>query len=217
MDTSKSHLEQISEIRNMMERSSKFISLSGLSGVWVGLIALFGMGAVVFNYQDYFVLRYSDPVNNYPDYMLSIGLFEEFVKFLLIDGFIVLSLAILGAVALTLRKSNKKGLPVWDKSTKRFLVSLSVPLFTGGFLILILVYQGFLSIAGPMTLIFYGLALFNAGRYSLIEIRYLGLMEIVLGLMATLFVGYSAIFWAIGFGILHIIYGGVMYFKYDRK
>ncbi len=217
MDTSKSHLDQISEIRNMMERSSKFISLSGLSGVWVGLVALAGMAAVFFNYQDYFLMRYSDSVGNYPEYLISSNLFSEFVKFLVIDGIIVLALAVLGAVALTLRKSTRKGLPVWDQTTKRFLVSLSVPLFAGGILILILVYHGILEIAGPLTLIFYGLALFNAGRYSLTEIRYLGLMEILLGFFAALFLGYSAIFWGIGFGILHIIYGVVMYLKYDRK
>jgi len=66
----------------------------------------------------------------------------------------------------------------------------------------------------PLTLIFYGLALVNASKYTLSEIRSFGIAEIVLGLIAMAFIGYGLLFWAIGFGLLHIIYGIIMHVRY---
>jgi len=142
--------------------------------------------------------------------------YQYFIRFIVIDAIIMLVLAIGGALAFTLRKAKKKAAPIWDNSAKRFLVSFMLPLSAGGLFTLALVYRGMLEIAGPATLIFYGIALFNAGRYTLDDIRYLGILEILLGLLAVVFIGYTAIFWAIGFGLLHIIYGLVMYYKYER-
>jgi hypothetical protein len=65
-------------------------------------------------------------------------------------------------------------------------------------------------------LIFYGLALLNASKYTLKEIRYLGMSEICLGLIASAWVQFGIVFWGIGFGMLHIIYGTFMYFKYEK-
>ncbi len=211
------HLDQLSQIREMMARSSKFISLSGISGIWVGTIALIGMGAIFYNYPDYFYQRFMNNADGYPDYMLKGNELKGFIKFVLIDALAVLFFAIIGALLFTVNKSKKQGLSMWNDTTKRFFITLMVPLLSGGAFILIMTYHGLVGIAGPLTLIFYGLALFNAGRYSLVEIRYLGLLEIALGLFAAFFIGYTALFWAIGFGILHIVYGVVMYFKYDKK
>jgi hypothetical protein len=59
--------------------------------------------------------------------------------------------------------------------------------------------------------------LINASKYTFNDIRYLGFCEIILGLGAAVYVGYGLYFWALGFGILHIIYGAMMYYKYERK
>ena len=211
------HLDQLTHIREMMTRSSKFISLSGISGIWVGTVALLGMVAILYNCPDYFYQRFMNNSSGYPLYMLRGGELRGFIKFVLIDAFVVLFFAIIGALLFTVKKSRKQGLTMWNDTTKRFFITLMVPLLSGGAFILIMIYHGLFGIAGPLTLIFYGLALFYAGRYSLVEIRYLGLLEIILGLFAALFIGYTALFWAIGFGVLHIVYGLVMYFKYERN
>jgi hypothetical protein len=65
-------------------------------------------------------------------------------------------------------------------------------------------------------LIFYGLALINASKYTYNDIRYLGISELLIGLCSTLFLGYGLFFWAAGFGLAHIVYGALMYFKYDK-
>jgi len=217
MDKTENHLDQLREIREMMSRSSKFISLSGFSGIWVGSVALIGMAAIFYNFPDYFYLRFAHNNDAFPNYMLQGAELAGFVRFVIMDAAMVLFFAIAGALILTMNKSKKQGVSLWNDTTKRFLVSMMVPLVSGGLFIVIMTYHGLFGIAGPLTLIFYGLALFNAGRYSLVEIRYLGLLEIALGLLAAIFIGYTAIFWGIGFGVLHIIYGVVMYLKYDRS
>lgn len=208
-------LSDISEIKTMMEKSSKFLSLSGLSGVVAGSIALFGAIIVFVKFESVYSIRYglTSPkvVGNYRFADLS-----EFVVFSLATGLVVLVLALLSGFYFTYRKAKKQGLSLSGAVTKRLLANLSIPLVTGGLLSLILVYHHIFYLIAPITLIFYGLALVNASKFTLRDIRYLGLLEILLGLISALFVGYTLIFWAIGFGILHIIYGISMFLKYDR-
>jgi hypothetical protein len=100
---------------------------------------------------------------------------------------------------------------------KLTIINLFIPLFVGGVFCMILLSHHLIYLIAPTTLLFYGLALFNAGKYTLKEVRYLGLTEMLLGLFASYYAGYGLLFWALGFGILHIIYGTVMYFKYERS
>lgn len=207
MTDQKEHLQAITDIRSMMERSSRCISLSGLSGVFAGIFALIGaylaylaMGSV---YEDYATISYLDSVT-------------MTIYFLEIAGGVLIASLLVGTL-LTIRNSKRKGIPVWDHSAKRLLINLGIPLVAGGLFCLVLLYHGIIGLVAPATLIFYGLALLNASKYTFNDIRYLGICEIVLGLLGSIFIGYGLIFWAIGFGVLHIIYGAVMYFKYERK
>ncbi len=214
MDTQTDHIKQLSEIRNMMEKSSRFISLSGLSGVFAGIVALIGCFAV-YLYLDMtpFSSSYHFYYSNRGDYSnWGIG----YRTFFILDALIVLVLAILGGVYFTTKKANKKGQQIFDKLTYRLLAALAIPLATGGIFAIGLWNQGLLGLVAPITLIFYGLALINASKYTLQDIYYLGISEIVLGLLATFSLGHGLEFWGIGFGILHIIYGTVMYYKYEK-
>ena len=129
---------------------------------------------------------------------------------------VVLILALVTGIWLTIRKSRKTGQSIWDKTARQLLVSMLIPLVAGGVLCLILMVRGFVSVIAPLTLIFYGLALVNGSKYTLSDIHTLGLLEIGLGLLAAIFMGYGLFFWAIGFGLFHIAYGFLMYRKYDR-
>jgi len=93
---------------------------------------------------------------------------------------------------------------------------LIIPLCSGGLLILIFVTRGYNLLIVPACLIFYGLALVQASRSTYSEVMYLGLTEIILGLLSALLPDYGLILWAIGFGVMHIVYGSMMYFKYER-
>jgi hypothetical protein len=93
---------------------------------------------------------------------------------------------------------------------------LLIPLFAGGIFIFILIFRNILELIPSVMLIFYGLSLVNAGKFTLGEIHYLGLIEIGLGLLASIFIDYSLVFWTLGFGIMHIIYGMVMYYRHEK-
>ncbi|MBN1118480.1 MAG: hypothetical protein JXA77_14810 [Bacteroidales bacterium] len=202
---------QIAEIKEMMEKSSRFLSLSGLSGISVGLIALLGT-IYAFFYLNY-NLRYFQPdlYFNNPPYFIP----DKTLLILILDAVIILILALISAIFFTARKARKKGLKIWNRITKQMLTNLFIPLAAGGIFCLALIYYRIIFLVAPATLIFYGLALINASKYTFTEIRWLGLFEIGLGLIATAFAGYGLIAWSIGFGLLHIIYGIVMYRRYD--
>jgi hypothetical protein len=196
-------LEELREIRSMMERSSRFISLSGLSGVFAGVFALIGAGVA------YWYLDMSFEERHY--HFRS----PEMLTFLFADAVAVLIPSLLTAVYFTTRQAKKRGQKIWDSTSQRLLINIAIPLVTGGIFILALLQWAPL-LAAPATLIFYGLALINASKFTLNDIRYLGFGELILGLISAFWPGYSLFFWAIGFGVLHIIYGAVMYRKYER-
>ena len=126
-------------------------------------------------------------------------------------------LSVVTAIFLTTRKAKKNNEKIWDKSSRRLLINFLVPLIVGGMYILIILDQQKYGQSGALMLIFYGLALVNASKYSIGDIRYLGYVEILLGLICALFPGYGFWLWVLGFGVMHIIYGTLMYYKYDRK
>ncbi|WP_449438655.1 hypothetical protein [Pedobacter steynii] len=130
----------------------------------------------------------------------------------------MLVIALIGGFLLTLRQTRRKKLPFWDRTTKNLLINLAIPLIAGGLFIiaLLLVHPGTYGLIAPSCLLFYGLALINASKYTYSDIRFLGLCEVVLGLAAMFNIGYGLYFWAFGFGVLHIFYGLLMYFKYER-
>ena len=134
----------------------------------------------------------------------------------MLDAAAVLLLAIITGVYLTRQKAKKQGVKTWDKTAQRLLINLLIPLATGGILVVIFYYQGLIGLIAPTTLIFYGLGLINASHYTYRDVRFLGISEVVLGLVASAVIGYGLLIWAIGFGVLHIIYGAMMYFKYEK-
>ena len=214
METQTDHIKQLTEIRNMMEKSSRFISLSGLSGVFAGIVALLGCTAVYLflgmtPFSDSHHLYYSNRA-----YYTNWGI--GYRTFFILDALVVFLLAIAGGIYFTTRKARRKGQQIFDKLTYRLLLALAIPLATGGLFSIGLWSQGLLGLVAPITLIFYGLALINASKYTLQDIYYLGISEIILGLLATFNLGYGLEFWGIGFGLLHIIYGTVMYYKYEK-
>jgi hypothetical protein len=203
----KDYRKEIAEIRSMMERSSRFISLSGLSGILAGLYALIA-AFIAFN------IAYTFETIAYEDVLVRNVRGKRFE--LILIAISTLALACMTGIALTRKKAKKLGIKSWDQNAKKVIINLFIPLITGGIIIVIFYQYGLIPLIAPMTLIFYGLGLINASHYTYRDIRLLGLSEVLLGLIACVFTGYGLLFWAIGFGLLHIIYGTVMYFKYDK-
>ncbi len=211
MTQNEEQLSALNDIRNMMERSSKFISLNGFSGVFIGIFALAG-AVIIYLFLDSKGTSYGQFIDVFSAINTS-----GTIHFLLIVTLSVLVLSLFVSSLLTVRKAKKNNLKIWDSTTKRMLINLMIPLFTGGIFCLILLFHGLTGLIAPAMLIFYGLALINSSKYTFFEICYLGIAEIILGLSASVFVPSGLILWAVGFGLLHIIYGMIMYFKYERK
>ncbi|MCG8307444.1 MAG: hypothetical protein MI975_08635 [Cytophagales bacterium] len=207
MKNTKDYLEDISQIRDIMERSSSFISLSGLSGILAGIYALIG------SYIGYRIVYIEQSVFSSREYYVNE---REIIIKLGIVAAVVLILAVVTGVILTARKSGGASLSFKDEGFRNLLGNLLIPLLSGGIFILILVGRGYYSIVAPSFLIFYGLSLINGSKFTLRDIKYLGLVEILLGLVCAFFPGYGLIFWALGFGAMHILYGTIMYYKYER-
>jgi len=199
--------EDLQAIREIMERSSKFLSLSGLSGIFAGVCALLGAAVAWF-----FILDSGQVQNS--EYM---GMLTSDIGFYLaLDAILVLVFAVLGAVYFSQRKARKAGQQFWTNTTQRLLVHLMIPLVTGGIFTVILVFRNNLELVAPVMLIFYGLSLVNAGKFTFGEIQSLGLTEIGLGILAGIFINHGLLFWTVGFGLMHIVYGTVMYYRHER-
>lgn len=203
----KDYKKDISEIRSMMERSSRFISLSGLSGILAGIYALIAAYIA-------FQIAYTFETIEYQEILVRNVKGKKLE--LIITAVSALSLAILTGIILTKKKARQQGVSSWDQTTKKVVVNLLIPLITGGIIVIIFYQYGLIKLIAPMTLIFYGLGLINASHYTFRDIRLLGITEVLLGLVACVFTGYSLLFWSIGFGLLHIVYGALMHFKYDK-
>lgn len=202
METNK-YLQDIQDIKNMMNKSTQFISLSGLAGVLAGFYALVGafyVNYLLMNHQAYYITLESTTF-----------------KHIIATAFAVLFLSLLTAYILTLRKAKKAGEKVWNPSSKRLLVNFAIPLVTGGIFALLLLKNEHYGLISPVVLIFYGMSCVNASKYTFKDVRYLGIAEIILGLIAIEFSGYGLYFWVAGFGICHILYGAFMYYKYERN
>lgn len=208
MKNEKDYIKDISEIRSMMERSSRFLSLSGLSGVMAGIYALAGVLVA------YLVFGFNPDSVTYS--MTGTAGTPANISSVIIVALIILALALGTVIYLSRRNAGKRGEKMWSPTTRRLLANMMVPLSTGGILIVILIANGLTGLAAPVSMIFYGMALFTASKMTLEEVKLMGIIQIVLGLIAVLMIQYSLIIWAIGFGLVNIVYGIYMHYKYER-
>ena len=198
---SKDYLKDISEIKDLMNKSSRFISLSGLSGILAGIYALIGAGIAY-----WLVTNYS-----YGTLILDGNIF----RLVMLDLFFIAFLSVVTGIFLTTQKAKKHGAKIWDTTSRRLVINFLIPLVVGGLYILIILNQQKYGQSGALMLLFYGLALINASKYSIGDIGYLGFIQIILGLICAWFPGYGFWLWVLGFGVMHIVYGTWMHFKYD--
>lgn len=202
MNEKPDYARDITEIRSMMERSSKFLSLSGLAGVMAGIYALAGA------FIAYQVLEF-----NPGDFNAAT---DSSLWKIVVLALLVLALALGTAIYLSWRKANKSGEKFYNATTKRVVSAMAVPLIAGGLLMLAVLLKGLVGLIAPFSLIFYGLALYNTSKFTYDEVKTMGLVEIGLGLTGAFFTGYGLLCWALGYGVVHIIYGIYLHYKYER-
>ena len=210
MSNRNEQLEALEDIKQLMHKSSRFISLSGWSGISAGVCALI---AAVYTGSRIECWRKGDCA------------FERFISdgnanlqsTLLFIGLVTFAVALTLAFFFTYLRGRQTGVAIWGFTARKVMVSVAIPLVVGGLFIWRMMDYGLYGFIAPSCLIFYGLGLVNASKFTLTEIRYLGYFQIILGIINLWFVGYGLYFWAAGFGVLHIIYGIVMWNRYERS
>ena len=198
---------ELASIRSLMERSSRFLSLSGLSGVLAGIYA--SIGAFIgyrLVFEKYNGLIISDSYAENPNIYHALYLIAA----------LVLVLSVLTGILLSIREAKKKKEHYWNPVSKRLITNMAIPLVTGGLFILILISKAEYQFIAASCLLFYGLALTAASQYTFSDVKYLGFCQITLGLLAAWMPENGLLFWIAGFGLLHIIYGAIMHFKYKQ-
>lgn len=208
MEDKNVHLDALQDIKQMMERSSRFISLSGLSGIGAGVCALVGA----------FCAQKIMRIDGFFDYQWIF--FEEGSSVrrpLMVLGVAIFFAALAVAFLFTYLRSRKTATPIWGTTSRRLMWNTMIPLLVGGIVTFRFFELGLGGLIAPSCLLFYGLALINGSKYTLSEIRWLGFSELVLGLINLWYIGYGLLFWTIGFGVLHILYGAIMWWKYEKK
>ncbi|WP_440999462.1 hypothetical protein [Fodinibius sp. SL11] len=204
MKEEQDYIQDLTEIRSMMERSSKFLSLSGLAGVMAGIYALAGA-----------YIAYSH-FNFNPDEISYSSFDSSSLSAIIFLAISVLLLAIGTAIFLSWKKAQKRNESAWNSTSKRMIATMAIPLSAGGIFILLLLSKNLIGLIVPSTLLFYGLALYSASKFTFDDLKFLGLIQMALGLIGTGFIEYGLLLWAVGFGVVHIGYGIYMHLKYER-
>lgn len=199
-------LEQLQHIRTMMDKSSRFISLSGWSGISAGTCAIAGAIYAYFQIDHYYTYDYAE------------GLAKPHALFIRLSvvAAVVFIMAALLAIFFTYQKSKKDGTPLWGEVSQRLLWNTGLPIAAGGIFILKMISQNCYDYVAAACLLFYGLGLINGSKYTLGEVRFLGYAQVLLGLLSLFYVRQGLFFWALGFGVCHIVYGIMMWRKYEH-
>jgi uncharacterized membrane protein (UPF0182 family) len=214
MSNNQEQVQQLQHIKQMMEQSSRFISLSGLSGIAAGCCALAGAwfaSGIIHNSRGNQLKELDMHL-----YEGNINLADYMGNKLFVVAICTFIAAFVLSTLFTWLRSKKTQTPIWGSASKRLVINVSIPMIAGGFYILKLISHGSFGLIAPGCLIFYGLALVNGSKYTLGEVRFLGYGQIILGIINLWYPGEGLYFWAAGFGLLHIVYGAIMWSKYER-
>ncbi len=199
------YLQDLKDIKDIMDRSSRFRSLSGLSGIFAGIFSLIAAYLIwIYAYKSL------GPLSLEP-----IPLSPAILRDILLIACGTILLTFLGVYYFNRKEARKRKQKLWGVQSKRAVINLAIPLISGGLLCLILLLKGYVGFMVPLTLIFYGLAQVNASNNTYKELRIFGILAILLGLLSVLFLEFSLLFWAIGFGVINIFSGIYIQIQYN--
>ncbi len=214
MDSGNEPIQALEEIKQIMDRSSRFVSLSGWSGIAAGVCALVAAWLANKKFNKYAI---SENEYEAKSSYTRDGNLLQLDRELLILAVITFIAAFFFAFLFTYLRSRKTGVPIWGFMARKVVINVAVPMIVGGLFIWRITDFGLYGLVAPACLIFYGLALINGSKFTLSEVRYLGYLQLLLGVINLWAIGYGLYFWAAGFGVLHILYGIVMWNKYERN
>jgi len=190
-----------------MERHSSFFSLSGFTGILIGIvgcIAIFLVDTMTHGYGINF-----DGFSQLPILFLEIGI--------MVIGIltIVLSLFILWKRGRNKAKKNKQGL--WNAFAKKQRINLLLLLLVFLVILILIGSKGYYRLITPLLLSFYGLLLLNLSRFQSKSLLFLGLATLILGIVSYVSYTDKIFLLALGVGIFPIIYGLLTFNKSKKQ
>lgn len=187
----------LTEIRTLMNRSSRFLNVSAYAPVVVGILALAAVWSVNRIFNGGWDIAPMLAVNTYARIYALLG-----------AAVVLVALCIAAAVGLSCFEAHRNGTRITiDATARRLLWNFFLPLIVGGIFSLALFVNGYYGLTSSIMLIFYGMALVSASNHTFSSVRYLGYAELALGLADSFYQGYALLFWAAGFGVFNILYG----------
>jgi hypothetical protein len=201
------YIEQISHIHQILAQRTKFNALSGLSGILAGVYALIGSAIAA-------RIIYRSDTLLYNDFKSGVG--SDGIVALWIVAFVVLIASIGTGLYFSYKKAKANGELLFNQAGKKVIKEFALFMVTAGIILIILYSKGYLYLLSPMCLIMYGLAHIHIASFINSEVRSLGLAILMIGLVSLLFPGYGLVAWTLGFGVMHIVYGFLMWYKYER-
>ncbi len=195
--------DDLAHIRSMMERSSRFLSLSGWAGIIPGLLALAGLAAAAW------LIKASKLTNGYTS---TIDQNHPLILQLTAIALAVLLLSIFSSWYMCMRKARLDHQSVWTPAIRNMLLHFSIPLFAGAIIAGWIYEKEQWELLSPVLLSFYGLALVLVSQFTLRSVFWLGIVEITLSIPAGI-TGWDLPVLALGFGMAHIVYGIMMFNK----
>jgi len=204
------HLENLSELKSILSKNTRFLSFSGLSGVIAGITALAGE----YLFYNLYLATFSSS-SNYAD-VRNLADMKLFYSALLI-ALSIIGISVIVGVILARKKIRMQGSTVNRDLLKNTLIHILVPILVGGAICFVASFTDHFIYIPAFLLIFYGLGLFNGSRFSFDDLKIVGLVFMGLGLITYAYPNLSMWTWGLGFGVGHILYGLRVYFVHDRK
>jgi len=198
--TKNQYSDDLAHIRSMMERSSRFLSLSGWAGIIPGLLALAGLATAGW-FIDLAILTgdYTTGINKHSPLVMQLGTIAV----------VVLALSIFTSWFMCMRKARLDKQSTWTPAIRNMLLHFAIPLLAGAVIVGWIYQKEQWELLSPVLLSFYGLALVLVSQFTLRSVFWMGIFEIALSIPAGI-TGWDLPVLAIGFGFTHIVYGIMM-------
>jgi len=214
MDATKA-TQELTVIRQLMERPIRFSTMSGLAAIQAGIWALLGVAADGWAWSR--CTTYTDAL------LCSMAVWGG-----------VLGLSLVGVIALTRRRERQQTMPWWSPVKRRILLTILPPFVAAIGLTFAICLRAMHGDSDPdilpwqfaghlaqgqlipaIWMLFYGVTLWQLGQFSPVDVRVLGAAFIAAGL-ATAALWQWQPYWAMAatFGGLHIVYGAVVWVRH---
>ncbi len=146
MDSENGPVKALEEIKQIMDRSSRFVSLSGWSGIAAGICALVAAWLAGKKFNEYGISENEYEANS--SYTRD-GNLLQLDRELLILAVITFIAAFFFAFLFTWLRSRKTGVPIWGLMARKVMINLAVPMIVGGLLIWRITDFGIYGLVAP--------------------------------------------------------------------